>query len=71
MKETKEDKIAKALNRIYCNNCKFNNGSSEFWKETLGYYGCDECNRKMMGWEPSSECIQDLIKIVKEEGVQR
>ena len=68
--QTLEKQINDHLSYIYCDNCKFNEHSKEYWEEKLGYYGCEDCHRKMMGWEPSPQCIQELITLVKESNVQ-
>lgn len=62
---TVKEKIQLHLSNIYCDDCKFNDGEEAYWKSKLGYYGCDGCVRKSMGWEPSDSCIQEIIKIVK------
>lgn len=66
------DLIYKNLNYIYCDNCRFNYEiSRDESNEKLGYYPCEDCYRKSMGWEISMSESEDLtkriLKILNEE----
>ena len=64
---TLNEKVGYLLSAIYCDSCRFGNISEELAIEMHGYYGCDGCVRKSMGWEGSSELAELIIKTVKED----
>lgn len=51
------------LSSPYCNDCKFGTGLEESkYEEIYGYWGCDDCHRKYMGWELSEEAAEGIAK---------
>lgn len=65
---TKEETIAsilyKSLDYIYCDNCRF---SSEVSEDDVVYHGCEDCHRKMMGWELSLAEAKRIASVIVEE----
>lgn len=60
------EEISKLLSRPYCDNCKFSGISEETSEERFGYWGCEDCTRKSIGWEASDELVDCIIKKVQE-----
>jgi len=62
----KEEQIGKyiydKLSYIYCNNCRFSGNERNEAIDEAGYDGCDDCHRKMMGWEVSKYFTNKLAK---------
>lgn len=63
------------LDHIYCDNCKFSGLKEDESKEKYDYWGCDDCHRKMMGWELSkseadrmAKSILVLLKLKEDNG---
>ena len=61
--------LQEELNYIYCPNCKYQGLGEEESNKRYGEWGCDDCHRKMMGWELSEEASRKLARqiIVKTE----
>ena len=43
------------LGCVYCDSCKFQNLSKDEARKKYDYHGCEDCHRKMIGWEASEE----------------
>ena len=51
------------MSHIYCDNCRFNTEiSEEESNEKYGYWGCEDCYRKYMGWEISRAACDNLAR---------
>lgn len=69
MKDKISELLYNELDYIYCDNCKFFSISEEESNEKYGYWGCEDCYRKYMGWKISkkfsdklAEKIMNIIK---------
>lgn len=66
MKDKISELLYNELDYIYCDNCKFCSVSEEESNEKYGYWGCEDCHRKYMGWEISKKFSDKLAeKILK------
>ena len=66
MKEKIIKILMEELSGVYCNNCRFNDINEDEAIEKFGYYGCDGCCRKCMGWEISEKTVKAIAeKILK------
>lgn len=69
MKQQIKEILTKEFNSVYCDTCKFNKESEEYWEDKIGYWGCDDCRRKNMGWELSDDTAERLAEeILKKLG---
>lgn len=63
--------LKKEFGYIYCHNCAFESITGQEAEKTYGYYGCDSCHRKNIGWEisdgTSEKLAKDILKTLKEE----
>ena len=72
MKEKIKGLLVEELCDVYCHNCKFQNLGEEESEDKYGYWGCDDCHRKYMGWELSEISAENISdKICKIMDVQK
>lgn len=51
---------------VYCYNCDFSDMPESVAEEKYGYYGCEDCHRKYIGWTLSEECAEKLTNKITE-----
>lgn len=64
IEESLKEELLNNLNDIYCYNCKFEEVTEQESYELYGYYGCDSCYRKNIGWEISQSCVNSIVEKV-------
>lgn len=61
------DLLYSQISHIYCDNCRFNSEiNKENFEKENGYWGCEDCYRKYMGWEISKAACDNLAKKIGE-----
>jgi hypothetical protein len=67
MQQQISDLLYNQLGHIYCDNCRFASEISETKsKKEFGYWGCEDCYRKYMGWEISRDECDSLARKIGE-----
>ena len=61
------DLLYDQLDHIYCDNCRFATEiSEEESNDKYGYWGCEDCYRKYIGWEVSRAACDSLARKIGE-----
>ena len=59
------------LDHIYCDNCRFATEiPEEESNDKYGYWGCEDCYRKYIGWEISKSACDSLARKIGELNVK-